>query len=250
MPLMTTVKTAGANALALGRGVKGLAFVIVALGVLFGDVAFIWMFWNVFPPGIFRIACVLGAFTTTLSVIGLFIGKQRWFRPGAQLVWAWVFAGIELTIAIVNTIAAFSIARGDASTFAYWVTFVAPATPFIALIGWFLITWFDEDRKREHKRMEAEDALHDAELEYELAAKMAAIRIKQSHLEHGERYLKEEIDSDHMQRQIHDHSAAMLSDVLSTTTGYHFTPQRFIESGHEPVNSQNGHNGHKPAKNA
>lgn len=214
---------------AMMAGVQGLAFVIVVMGVVFGDVAFIWLFQNAFPDGIFRIASYIGVFATTLSVIGLFIGKTHWFRPGGQIIWAWVFAGIELTVVMVNTIAAFDVARAGVlldPALQMWVMYVSPATPLFAVIGWFLITWFSPERAMSHRRMEMQDKLAQQEIDFELATGMAQLEMKHHYLNAGQSYMQEELNAPHIQRQVEQAAANEMADVLGRMTGQHIIPRR------------------------
>lgn len=246
-----------ANARAMLAGVQGLAFIIVVMGVVFGDVAFIWLFQNAFPDGIFRIASYIGVFATTMSVIGLFIGKSHWFRPGGQIIWAWCFAAIEGVVVIVNTIAAFSVARSSGyidPSLQLWVTYVSPATPLIAVIGWFLISWLSPERAMTHKRMEMQDKLAAKEIEFELATGMAQLQLKHQYLQAGQSYMNEELNADHIQRQVQQTAANQMADVLGKMTGQHIVPRR-VTSINELVdiraNGNNGNgNGHKTPKNA
>jgi hypothetical protein len=226
----TKVKELSANARAMASGVKGLALIIIVIVVLFSDAAYIFLFWDAFPPGILRIFSVVGAFATSLSVIGLYIGKSKWFRPGGQVIWAWFFVGIEVAVCILNVIISIQVARGeDLGQLSYWLL-IAPATPWIAAIGWMLIAWLDPERERVHKRMEMEDRLSDAELQYEEATRRAQITLKQRYLQAGEGYLQEELDSPEIQRQIHQAASNTMSSVLSQVTGQYITARRIVPS--------------------
>jgi hypothetical protein len=226
----TKVKELSANARAMASSVKGLALIIVVIVVLFSDAAFLFLFWNAFPPGILRLFSIVGAFATSLSVIGLYVGKSKWFRPGAQIVCAWAFAFVEILVSIANVIVSVQVARGqDLGLLSYWLL-VAPATPFVAMIGWFLITWFDPERDRVHRRMEMEDRVHEAELEFEEATRMAQLQVKQRYLQAGEGYLQEELDSPEIQRQIHQAASNTMSSVLSQVTGQYISARRIVPS--------------------
>lgn len=247
---MTSFKNAledmSANARAMLSGVQGLAFVIVVMGVIFGDVAFIWMFNDVFPAGIWRIATYIGVFATTFSVIGLFIGKTHWFRPGGQIIWAWIFAGIELFVVIVNTIAAFSVARTVGHidpNLELWITYVSPATPLIAVIGWFLITWFSPERAISHKRMEMQDKLAAEQIAVELEIGRAQIQLQRQYIKAGQAHMNEQINAPHIQKQVQQTAANQMAEVLGKMTGQYIVPSRVTDMDELVEARQNGHNG-------
>ncbi len=76
-----------ANAKAMSGGVKWFAFAIVTLVAIYGDVMFLQLMLPAFPDNwIMRGLATIGAVATALSVILLYIGKNRWFRPGKQLI--------------------------------------------------------------------------------------------------------------------------------------------------------------------
>lgn len=244
------IKELSANARAALAGVQGLAFLIVVLAVAFCDVAFIWMFHNVFPDGIFRIASYIGVFATTLSVVGLFLGKTLWFRPGAQIITAWLFAAIEGAVIIVNTVAAFSVARagGNIDTnLQMWITYVSPATPVIAAAGWFLISWFSPERAMAHKRMEMEDKIAEEEIAFELETGRARIALQREYLKAGRAYMHEEMGAEHIQRQIKQTAANSMADVLGRMTGQYIVPRHITSIEDEISARANATNGHKAA---
>lgn len=189
------VRKVSANASALGRGAQGVGMVIICLVVLFSDVMFVSMLWNAFPGGFLTVAAVGGAFATGLSVIVLVIGKTHWFRPGGQLVFSWFFTGAEVLVSIANVITAVMVAESKPLGFlSYWLL-IAPATPFVALVGWIVLMYLDTGRKQLHAQMEMEDEQHEAELDYHLAEHRAQMNLKHAFLGQFESFLQEETTS-------------------------------------------------------
>ena len=210
-----------AGAKAWANSVVGLAFVIVGLVAVYGDVMFISLMWSAFPDGFLKILGLAGAIVTSMSIIGLMIGKTTWFRPGGQLNWAWLFTAIEWIVSLMNSLVATLIAwHVPLGYLDYW-RYMVPGTPFVAAIGWTLLIYFSQDRQQLHKRMEMDDRMQAAELEYELGLKEAALEAKTQALEIQKNYLLEALQSPDSQRRLQQGAKLLNESILSRLTGIH-----------------------------
>ncbi len=210
-----------ASAKAWANSVVGLAFIIVGLVAVYGDVMFISLMWSAFPDGFLKILGLAGAIVTSMSIIGLMIGKTTWFRPGGQLNWAWLFTAIEWIVSLMNSLVATLIAwHVPLGYLDYW-RYMVPGTPFVAAIGWTLLIYFSQDRQQLHKRMEMDDRMQAAELEYELGLKEAALEAKMQALEIQKNYLLQALQSTDSQRRLQQGANQLNETILSKLTGIH-----------------------------
>ncbi|HEX3642930.1 MAG TPA: hypothetical protein VHV10_16725, partial [Ktedonobacteraceae bacterium] len=147
-----------ANNLAIVGSIKAFAVFIIVAAVIYSEILFLGIIGSLFPSGPLAIGAMIGAVTTGMSVLALCLGKSHWFRPGMQLVVAWIFTVVEVGVLIANDILAYQLHTGaqlDQFT-GTWKLFCV-ATPALSLVGWILLFFFDPNRAIMHKRMELED---------------------------------------------------------------------------------------------
>ena len=154
------------------KAIKGICMFFGACiligGITYSEILFLGIISNLFPSGPMAIGAMLGAVTTGASVLLLVLAKSHWFRPGSQLIVAWIFTGVEVLILIFNDILAYQIHQGgqlDQYT-ATWRLFCV-AAPVISVVGWILCFYFDPQRSIDHKRMEMEDNHQKAQIDFE-----------------------------------------------------------------------------------
>lgn len=204
---------------AAAKAVQWTAYLIISVAVLFADVMFISLLWNFFPPGILRWGAILGSFTTSASVIGLIVGKSKWFRPGGQIMWAWAFTMVEFAICILNIIVAIQVFRqADLGTLGYYLL-IAPGTPIVTALGWAILIFMDPQRAALHARMEMEDDQARSQLTYERAVHDANMEVKQQYLLHTKQFLAAEIQSPQRQAEMRRAASALLAGTLTDVTG-------------------------------
>lgn len=171
---------------------KTIMWSVIVLASIFADVMFIALIRDALPGGIMGAGAIAGAFVTSLSIIGLVMGKTHWFRPGEQIWVAWIFTGVEILVAVLNVITAIQFARHQNLGFlSYWLAYGAPCTPFIPMIGWIVIAFVNPERAQHHAEMEMEDEMHKAELEYQKAAHAAHMEVMHDQLEQFTGFLQE-----------------------------------------------------------
>jgi hypothetical protein len=170
------------NSKAIVGAIKFFAACIILAAVVYSEVLFLGIIGNLFPSGPLAIGAMIGAVTTGLSIIALCLGKSHWFRPGQQLIVAWIFTGIEVGVLIMNDILAYQLHTGaqvclqevagkcvqmgvqlDQFT-SMWRLFCV-ATPALSLVGWILLFYFSPERTIMHKRMELEDRQQKAKID-------------------------------------------------------------------------------------
>ena len=215
-----------ANAKAMSGGVKWFAFAIVTLVAIYGDVMFLQLMLPAFPGNwIMRGLATIGAVATALSVILLYIGKNRWFRPGGQLIWAYWFTAIEFVILALNCIVAFAYHQSPNLDWILQIWFyVCPVTPLVSAGGWVLINHFDRDNQEMHEDMELEDSQRAAMRAYKFAEHNAHMQILHKTLEQKTAYVNRWIDSQAGQSGIEEAAEGFGRQVLSGLAGYPVIP--------------------------
>ena len=104
MQQMSKRFTEGSNTKAVRALMIGLAALVVLSVSGYGTVIYIQLMGKVFPSGPLQIACYMGAAANLVLLVVLLVGKFVWFRPGAHEVASWIVTGVELLVAILNTI--------------------------------------------------------------------------------------------------------------------------------------------------
>lgn len=212
---MASLKRTSANARAAGSAAAFVAYLIISLVVLYSDVMFISLMWDAFPGGFLTVAAIGGAFATGISVIALVLGKSYWFRPGGQLLWAWCFTAMEISISVMNIIVSVvHTQNGDLGYLSVYMS-VAPATPVVALVGWIIILYADKARAQLHEEMEMADDLADAEREHKRQVHAARMELKRTALEQQKEYLKMHLSSADVQRVLSEGSYEIARGIVS-----------------------------------
>lgn len=208
-----------ANARGIGCLAQLAAYGIIVFVVLFSDVMFVSLLWNAFPGGFMTIAAVGGAFATGMSVIALAVGKSHWFRPGPQLVFSWLFTGVEVLVSVMNVVVSVAVAHHNALGYLSYYVLIAPATPLVALVGWIVILNLDTASTQRHAQMEMEDEKHQAELDYQKAEHEAHMQLKHGFLEQFESFLQEETNSSENLAILRQAAARLGKSVISGLIG-------------------------------
>ncbi len=214
-----------ANAKAIGGSAKFIGMAVIVLVSLFGDVMFVSLMWSAFPQGFLLVLAVGGAFSTGISLIALVIGKNHWFRPGPQLVFAWCFTGAEVLVSCMNVIVAAMVARNEPLGYLSYYVMIVPVTPFLAMVGWIVIGFLDSERKELHERMEMQDHFRKAEMEQEKATHAAQMDLAAIFLKQQTAALQEEIDSPEIQQAIQRAAATLAAKTLQDLTGQYVSPR-------------------------
>lgn len=201
-----------------------IAMLIVILVVMFSDVMFIKLMWNHFPDGFMRVLAVGGAVATGLSIITLLIGKLIWFRPGAQMNWAYAFMALEIIVSILNVLAACGVAGMD-----YWMM-VSPATPFVCLIGWTFVLVKDDSTKRRHEDMDMEDEMIKAERDFFKMQHDSRMEINYKALEYNKQYMIEALENPLHQRSLQLGAERLTANAIQQLTGRYVPPSQQIAS--------------------
>jgi hypothetical protein len=213
-------KRISSNEAALSSALKWAVMGIVSLVVIFGDVMFIKLMWNHFPDGLLRIGALGGAVATALSIIVLLLGKAHWFRPGGQLIAAYLFTAVEVCVSILNVLYASGVADG---MMRYW-EMMSPATPFVALVGWTIILQLDRSTQERHEDMEMEDDINKSERAFRRQQHEAGMRIRLKALEYNEQYMMEALESPYHQQAIQSGAEKLTVNAIHQLTGRYIPP--------------------------
>jgi len=207
----------GAGAKAVRGFAKILAVMIILVVAGLGDVMYIIEMSKIFAgQGVLLIFCYLGAFTSFMAVGYLLLGKSAVFRPGPQMLAAWIVFGTELLIIALNIMLVFSSDRtGFLGAWAY----ISPATPVFHMLGVSLIYFLDPELKEKHREMEMDAAQRQANRDYEHEVATARLNIKRKHLEHTVRELGAAVNSEASINAIRRHAIAMNEELLIDMSG-------------------------------
>jgi hypothetical protein len=225
-----------ANKAAIVGVVKFFAALIIIGGIVYSEILFLGIVSSLFPSGPMMIGAMLGAVTTGISILVLCLGKSHWFRPGTQLIVAWVFTGIEIAVLIMNDILAYQIHQGGVldEYMASWRLFCV-AAPVISIVGWVLIFYFDPQRSITHKRMEMEDNQSRSKIDFETMMHQKVMQFQ---------YRSVDMVSSQMEAQIakklgpvvEQAASQQLARIASQLTGSHISP---TELGSSQISANN-----------
>lgn len=160
---------------------------ILAIGIIlvvagFGDVMYIRLMSDHFPPGLLMALCYVGAFTSFLAIAYMLIGKSILFAPGLQMIAAWFVFLAELAAIALNIILVFQGDGANATGFlAVWWQ-LAPATPVFNMAGVAILYFLDEENKMRHEDMELSWDMKRANRRHFKAMARARLRLQNKQL--------------------------------------------------------------------
>lgn len=204
---------------------------IILIGVGFSDFIYFQMVSTMFSKDdpLMQGIAFAGAITTALSVLLLYHGKKKIFRPGKQVWTAWAFTVIEIGVMIANDILFFAQKNGGSpdSFLAFWKVF-CPAAPVISVAGWLLISYFDPSRALLHVKMSKSDSLarsethmqaeiEQSEIDFKLAMHRSRMDAKYAALEDMQRHLAKAIQYE-VQEDLRLGAGDMGRDIASSLT--------------------------------
>jgi hypothetical protein len=205
-------------------------WIIILLGVGFSDIIYFQMVSTMFPnAGLMQGIAFAGAITTALSVLLLYHGKKKIFRPGKQVWTAWVFTAVEIAVMMANDILYFAKMNGGSldAFMSFWKVF-CPAAPVLSVLGWLLISYFDPSRALLHLKMSKSDELEasearmhaeveQSEIDFKRAMHNARMDAKYAALEDMQRHLAKAIQYE-VQEDLRLGAGDMGRDIASSLT--------------------------------
>jgi hypothetical protein len=165
--------------------------------------------------------CYLGAFTSFLAIGYLLLGKSVSFRPGGQMLAAWVVFGMELSIIGLNIILAFN---PDHSGFLGVWSYISPATPVLHMLGVALIYFMDPDLKSKHEAMEMQEKMDTSERSVEFETFNARINLRRRQVEHVSKALEQAVNSPESLAYIQQFGYTLNRELLTELTGMSLLP--------------------------
>ncbi len=204
-------------------GLRKLAQSIGVITILavagYCDIIFMQIVWSLFPDGLLKDVAMIGALANFSAVLVLLIGKSKWFRPGLQLTFSWVFSAIELAVMIANVVLSFELHSNKVDQFMQlWYT-LCPASPVISMLGIFLLFYLDRDTEETHELMQMEDTKRKLNREYEIAEFQAEVEIKHAYLDQTRKAVKDYLGSAKHQSDVTKYGEELSQKVLSQVTG-------------------------------
>lgn len=215
-------------------GIRSAAMVcsilLLVAGVIYCEVMFLSMVEKAFPVGLLRVFATIGAVVGGASVLLLLLSKSYWFTEGVQLIFAYIFTGLEVILLVLNVILAFELNSGHVDSWLQvWQTF-SPATPVIAIVGWTIIWALDAGSKRRHTETNMENDLHENELDYRSRVAGARNDLRHKYLTQIIADMEEEIQSAHIRGQGRLAASQMAADALTEVTGIPVAPRLGLAS--------------------
>jgi len=176
------------------RGIlSGISWIVIVAVVVFCEIMYIKIMMIGLPSGLVQLVAIGGAVATGASVILLYAGKEYWFSGKKQNAAAWVFAGVEVTVLVLNVLLAFNF-DSPQPIFQIWKQ-AYPAAPVIALIGWGFIRYFDQTNVMRRKQRKQEEEEHESELDYDALVHQKRMEVKENSLEMLAEKLQDKIES-------------------------------------------------------
>lgn len=217
---MSTIKELthdGAMAKATKGFSKIVAVVIVLVVAGFGDVMYIQAMSNKFPAGgPLLLMCYIGAFTSFAAVGYLLLGKSAVFRPGGQMLMAWIVFVAELLIIGLNILLVFDPHPHD--IMAAWA-FISPASPVLHMLGVALIYFMDPELLDKHHAMEVKADMDRAERNLEFTTFTARINLRERQMQHVAKALQEAVNSPESLAYIQEYGYNLNRSLLTELTG-------------------------------
>lgn len=209
----------GETSLAAAGFIKFIVFIIIIGVVIYSEFMFISIIQVALPGGLGKSLALVGAVATGASVLTLVAAKLLWITPGGQLLWAWIFTGIEIAVMLMNDILAFALHQGPVTDQLAWWLQVTPASPVIALVGWILVLMLDTAQRERHRDQELEAKKNKAERRYKEAAHKAEMDLRADHLNQVTGKLQDVMQSTAIQQQIQGHAEKMVARILTDVSG-------------------------------
>jgi len=239
-----------ANEMAGQKFIKLGAYAIVIAVVGYADIAFIQIMSRHFLGGIFGVLSMIGAVATAASILALLFGKANWFRPGPQLVCAYIFTGAEVVVSLANVLLSFELTSNQPldQAMSIWYNFTA-ATPFVALIGWILILHFDQSQQDRHEQLEFEEKANKlkreqehiqllAQLEHDQQVFDAQMELSETYLAHETAYMQQFVSSPQVQQRLQAGAMKMAMETFSKLTGLPFVAGLSMQSIEQQLPAQ------------
>jgi hypothetical protein len=220
-----------ANKAAVKNLCKFFGIAILIGGVVYSEILFLGIVSSLFPSGPMAIGAMLGAVTTGVSILVLVLAKSSWFRPGSQLAIGWIFTGVEVMILILNDILAFQIHQGGQldQYMASWRLFCV-AAPVVSVVGWILCFYFDPQRAIDHRRMEMDDRVARAQIDYESRMHVQGMKLRIKAADMAMAKFEEKVETK-LEHQLDLAAAKLAANVASQLTGEHVSHQDLLGSG-------------------
>lgn len=210
------------------KGAAGIIFWIIFLIILasvgYSEVLFLSIVTPLFPDGLLRGVAILGAITTGASIVMMFFAKRYHARPGAQLLFSWIFMFVEMIVLVLNDILAQEQHAHHVDAYLNTWSSFAPAVPVLALVGWMLYTYLDPERKQKHALMEMADEKHESQVTFARAQHRAQMQLQHMALNAHTNYLTQAIYSVPMQDTLQQGAYSSTANWLSGFTGLPVNP--------------------------
>jgi len=206
---------------AMAKAAKGFSKIVAVAIVLivagFGDVMYIQAMSGKFPDGgPLLLMCYIGAFTSFMAIGYLLLGKSMAFRPGAQMLMAWIVFVAELLIIAMNILLVFT--PHPTGVMEAWA-FIAPATPVLHMLGVALIYFMDPDLYDKHHAMEIKSDMDKAERNLEYVTFTARIGLRERQMQHVSKALEQAVNSPESLAYIKEYGYNLNRALLTELTG-------------------------------
>lgn len=221
MSLRERATTLSKNQRAMAAMIKVLAFGVIAGVVIYSDIQFIQVMWKSYPDGIAKIFSLIGAVATGFSVMALIGAEAFWFSRGPQMVFGWIFTGLEVGVMACNVILGFELTGGIAKLDPFMGAYLwlCPATPVVAALCWIMIFNLDEGQKARHDEREMQDDIAESDRAHRMAVHESKMKLKTRYLESTTTYLDQIADDPNVQAGLMAGAWKFAGEELRNLTG-------------------------------
>ena len=193
---------------------------------LLSCVTYIGLMGKVFPDGLFKTLCYVGAFSNFILMCALLWGKFVWFRPGLHEYASWGVNVVEIIVCILNLVLAFELSSTtpqhlDAAMGAWYM--IAPITPVFSMIGAIILILTSDDLKRKHDAMLIEEQKARSEQELNLAQHTAQIEVQNTYVDFVGTEMANRLNSPEVHSIISAHANYMVAQTISRLSGINVT---------------------------
>lgn len=215
------------NQKAVAGLIKIIAFLVISGVVLYCDIQFIQVMWKTYPDGAAKVFSLIGAVATGASVLALIAAEAYWFSRGPQMLFGWIFTGVEAAISAANVILSFELTGGIEKLDQFMAAYLwlCPATPVVAAICWIIIFNLDDGQKARHDHREMQDDIAESNREHAKAVHASQMQLNKRYLESTTQYLDQIADDPRIQAGLQAGAWKFATEQLRQITGVAMSSQ-------------------------
>lgn len=202
---------------------KRIALAVIIAVAGYAEVNFLIVVDRIFPDNLFlQSAGTIGAVMTGVSCVVLVLAKMHWIRAGSQSKISWSFLVVEIIIMFLNIILAYQMSTGGVKDWMMWYSYVCPASPLFAFLGWILVIMTDQEKELMDRRRRAHDAILQAEADHELEVQEVVLELNRDILHIQADHMRKEVEA--RRPEIERAASLLVSQQISAMVGTYVSP--------------------------